>query len=303
MGVRLTVIVVIVDGGAQLDRCLSALATQTDPGDLEVVVPWDDTVAGMANVAARYPQMRFPAIGHIQLEHPASSHAGLHELYDKRRTVGLHEATGELVGMVEDRSVPRHDWVASARRLHRELPNGVIGGAMESGRDSLAGHADYLCDFYRFQPPLVAGPRDYVSYVNLCYKREVLERTRDLWKQSYYDLTVHRAVQDAGEELWLSPDLLVRQERGDGTRLGTLLGERFAWGCRFAQHRIAADSSGRLRFALQSPLVPLILWLRAMRAQPGKPARLRALLASPLVLLIFGAWGLGEFVGSVRGSN
>jgi hypothetical protein len=299
---RLSVIVVIVDGGRQLDRCLAALARQSTTVDLEVIVPWDDTITGIDDFVRRYPGFEFPPIGSVRTTHAPASHAGLHELYDHRRTFALHAATGELVAMIEDRSVPEPQWAQAAVRAHAERPNLVIGGALASGRTTLIGHADYLCDFYRYQPPLEAGPREYVSYVNICYKRDALERTKHLWREMYYDLGVHQALREQGEELWLEPDFLARQERGDGTRLATLLAERFAWGRRFAAHRLElAGGRGRLRFAVQSILVPGVLWARVMRSQPRNSAMLRAVAATPAVILIFGAWALGELTGSVSG--
>lgn len=293
-------IVGIVDGGAQLERCLAALAAQVLAPEMEVIVPWDDSVPGMSAFALRYPRFGFPPMGHVATEYPPMSHAGLHELYDKRRAVGLRAAGGELVAILEDRSVPEHDWARTAVRLHAEHANGVIGGAIASGRDTLRGFADYLCDFYRYQPPLQAGPREYVSNVNICYKRAALERTRELWKDAYYDLSVHWALQRAGEELWLAPELLVRQMRGDGERLSTLLSERVAWGRRFAVRRSRETSGvGRLRYAIQSPLVPLVLWSRVARGHTGPVSDL--LKATPFMLLIFGAWGLGEFIGYATG--
>jgi hypothetical protein len=140
--------------------------------------------------------------------------------------------------------------------------------------------------------------------VNICYKRSALEQTRELWKDHYYDLTIHWALQRAGEQLWLAPDFLVKQMRGDGTRLSTLLSERVAWGRRFAVKRLTdAGGKGRLRFALQSPLVPLVLWLRVMRTQRGGAAIARALAATPAMLMIFGAWGCGELIGYLTGKQ
>lgn len=298
--VQLSIIVCIVDGGDQLGRCLAALARQQDAPALDVIVPWDDHVTGIDAFVRAYPQFSFPAIGAVQTVHDPRSHAGLHELYDRRRTVGLHAATGDLIGLLEDRSVPDPDWAAQAVALHAAHRNGVIGGALADGRHTLVGHADYLCDFYRYQPPFVSGERDFVSYVNICYKREALERTRSVWSGTYYDLEVHNALTSTGERLWLASELQVQQQRGDGESLAVLIGERFAWGRRFARHRTVANKgAGRWRFAAQSPLVPIVLWLRVMRRQQGGAALMRAIAATPAMLLIFGAWGFGELLGSV----
>jgi len=57
-GVRLSVIVTVVDGGTALERCLSALDAQEGAPELEVLVPWDDSVPGVAAIAARHPSCR-----------------------------------------------------------------------------------------------------------------------------------------------------------------------------------------------------------------------------------------------------
>ncbi|HEY2805812.1 MAG TPA: hypothetical protein VGI92_08140 [Gemmatimonadales bacterium] len=300
---KFSVVVGIVDGGDQLERCLAALASQAAAPPIEVIVPWDDSIAGIEAFIIRYPGFRFLAMGHVATLHPATSNVGLHELYDKRRAAGLRETTGDLVALLEDRSVPTVEWAHNAVALHARLPNGVIGGAIADGRDTLVGHADYLCDFARYQPPFAGGPREYVSNVNICYKRAALDRTRELWADTYYDLTVHWALQKEGEQLWLAPEMEVRQMRGDGTPLGRVLAERVAWGRRFAVRRVAAAGRGsRLRFALQSPLVPLVLWWRVARDRRGSdPAVFAA--AAPVILLIYGAWGLGELIGYVTGKQ
>lgn len=296
---RLSVVVGVVDGGAQLERCLAALRAQRGAPPLEIIVPWDDTVGGMEALAARYPSVAFPAIGRIATLEPPDHPAALHERYDRRKAAGLRLATGDLVALLEDRSVPAPGWAAAAVRAHAERPNVVIGGVLEDGRGSLVSRADYLCDFYRYQPPQAAGPRAYVSSANLCYKRAALERTRDLWQESYYDLSVHWALQREGEALWLEPAMAVRQERGDGAGLGAIARERLAWGRRFAGRRAREAGGGaRLRFLLQAPLVPVVLYARALLAQRGGRVVLRCLAAGPAMLAIFGAWGLGELLGS-----
>ncbi len=293
---RLSVVVGIVDGGDQLERCLAALAAQAAAPDLEVIVPWDDTVEGIDAFRIRYPGFQFPALGHLATEYDPGTHAGLHELYDQRRAAGIKAATGDLVALLEDRSVPTVEWARNAVLLHQRLPNAVIGGAIASGRDSLLGLADYLCDFARYQPPFIGGPREYVSNVNICYKRSALERTRALWTDAYYDLTVHWALQAEGEQLWLAPELIVRQMRGDGAELETLLAERLAWGKRFAVRRLRASPGSRLRFALRAPLVPLVLWMRVARDRRATSIP-DFIAATPAILMIYGAWALGELVG------
>jgi hypothetical protein len=53
---RLSVVVTIVDAGDALVRCLAALARQQGAPDLEVIVPWDETVPGIDACARVSPR-------------------------------------------------------------------------------------------------------------------------------------------------------------------------------------------------------------------------------------------------------
>lgn len=295
---RLSVVVTIVDGGEALAHCLHALADQVDPPELEVLVPWDDSVAGMNELSTRFQVFQFLPLGTLTTERPLSSEAGQHELFDRRRAAGLSAATGDVIAVVEDRGRPRADWARTMVTLHERLPHVVIGGAIENGRDATMNWAVYFCDFGRYQRPFEAGPRQWVSDVNIGYKRRGLDATRDLWRARYHETTVHWALLRAGETLYLTPELVVDQMRGR-LRLGALIGERFAWGRLFAYTRAREVSAAkRIALAVLAPLLPVLLLMRHARLQIQKGVRLKEFVqASPVVLVLLVAWSLGEAAG------
>jgi hypothetical protein len=188
---RLSVVVTIVDGAPALTDCLEALARQELAPPVEVIVPYDDSVSGIGEVRDRFGSVRFLPMGRIETSRPPESPAGQHELYDRRRSAGLLAATGEVVCILEDRGVPDPDWAAEVARLHEDLPHAVIGGAVECGVDAALNWAVYFCDFGRYQLPLEAGRRPYVTDVNISYKRKALESVRELWRDRYHETTVH----------------------------------------------------------------------------------------------------------------
>lgn len=295
----LSVVVTVVDGGAALERCLAALAAQHDAPALEILVPFDATAASAAAIAARFPPARALELGQVPTTRPPRSPAGQHELFDRRRAAGLAAATGELVAIIEDRGVPDAAWAHDFVALHRALPNPVIGGAVANGRDALLNRAVFYCDFGRYAPPFEAGPRDYVTDVNVCYKRAALDRTRELWQDRYHETTVHWALRRAGETLWLAPRPLVRQVR-DGLTLAGLLGERFAWGRLFAATRARESSpAARLARTLLSPALPIVMGLRILRGAAGRGEGAVAIAAAPVVLLLLTAWAAGEAAGYI----
>jgi hypothetical protein len=301
--IRLSVVVTIVDGGAALERCLAGLAAQVDAPNLEVIVPWDESVAGIAAVSALYPGVRFVPMGNVQPKRPLRTPAGQHELFDRRRAAGLGVATGDLVAIVEDRGVPRPDWARQFATLHTTLAHQVIGGAVENGRDAPLNWAVYYCDFSRYQLPFAGGARDYVTDVNICYRRSALEATRALWQERYHETTVNWALRRAGEELYLAPESVVDEFRDD-LSLGRLVRERVEWGRLFAYTRARESSIGkRIVWSLMTPVLPLVLFSRIARKQLGeRRSRRRFARVAPVVLLLLACWSAGELAGYVTGA-
>ena len=268
---------------------------------MQVIIPFDDSISDVGGMAGEYPDFEFLPLGPIPTEKPLRTPAGQHELFDRRRSAGLAAARGELIGILEDRGVPDPEWAARVDALHA-LPHAVIGGAVECGVDRTLNWAVYFCDFGRYQLPFEAGPRPYVTDVNISYKREALEKTSELWHERYHETTVNWALTRAGDTLFLTPDLVVRYRR-ENLRLGTVLHERLDWGRLFAYTRVRECSRGkRVAYACLAPLLPVLLFLRNTRIQAQKRVRFaRFLKASPLVALLMATWSLGEFLGYLSG--
>ena len=290
--------VTIVDAGAALERCLAGLSAQAAAPEMEILVPWDDTVPGISALAAKHPGVRFLSLGKVPTQRDAKGPAGQHELFDRRRAAGLAAATGDLIAIVEDRGVPRPDWARILSALHERMPNAVIGGAIDHARDATLNWAVYFCDFGRYQSPFAAGPRDYVSDVNICYKRRAIDDTRELWRERYHETTVHWALQKQGEVLYLTPEFAVDQMR-DGLTLSGCLSERIGWGRLFAYTRSRELSLvKRLVLAAASPLLPFVLFLRHLRGRLERHKDLGAFTrAAPATFLLLAAWSLGELLG------
>ena len=299
---RLSVVMTIVDGGAALERCLTALAAQDAPPPLEVLVPYDDSVPGIEPLRARFPAFRWLPLGPVSTDRQQDSQAGQHELIDRRRSAGLGAAGGDLVAILEDRGVPSPHWARTIVALHERLPNAVIGGAIDNGRDATLNWAVYFCDFGRYQPPFEPGPRPYVSDVNVSYKRRALEQTRELWQGRYHETTVHWALQRAGEQLYLSPEFGVHEIRDD-LRLRGLLSERLGWGRLFAHTRAREIGTvKRLALAGLAPVLPVLLFTRLILHQRRRHQTMGPFLrAIPIVVLLLGAWSLGEAAGYLTG--
>jgi hypothetical protein len=298
----LSVVVTVVDGGPTLERCLASLTRQENAPAMEVIIPYDESVAGMAPIVAKFPTFHFLPIGPIETLRPRTGPAGQHELFDRRRSAGLARARGDLVAIVEDRGVPRPDWARRMVALHERLPNAAIGGGVENGRDRVLNWAVYFCDFGRYQLPFEPGPREYITDVNIGYKRRALEQTRELWKDRYHETTVHWALIRAGETLYLSDEFAVDQMRDD-LSFSRLVSERVGWGRLFAYTRAREIGLGkRMALAVMAPVLPLLLFSRLTRHQLTKKRTLgRFVMAAPAVLLLLATWSIGEMIGYLTG--
>jgi len=300
---RLSTVVTVVDGEMHLVRCLRALIGQKRRID-EIIVPWDASIAGVGQLQGEFPEVHFLSLGALATDRPIRSHAGQHALYDMRRSAGLAVATGDLVAITEDRVIPDPWWSGAYVRLHQELPHAVIGGAIDEDRGAVLNRASYLCDFGRYQLPFEAGEREYVSDVNICYKRRALDLTRSVWSPRYHETSVHWALKRAGQSLWLSPEPRVVVDRGP-LKLGAVLAERLAWGRLFAATRaVEVSLPQRLVRAATTPILPAVLYARILRGRLDRGKEMGMLLgATPALLLLLTLWAAGEALGYLSGRD
>jgi hypothetical protein len=295
---ELSVIVVVVDGGATLARCLEALGSQVGAPSLEIIVPFDDTISYVGALAERFPAVRFVPLGTLaDADWPRGAFAQ-HDLYDRRRAGGLHAARGRLVAMVEDRGRPTSDWARAIAALHEGNDYAVVGGAVENGAHRVLLWAVYFCDFGRYQVPMEQIDPEYVTDVNICYKKEALHSVRDLWSQKYQEAQVNWALRRLGRRLYLSDRPIVVEERNPASLI-VLLAERVQWGRVFGQVR--GREMSRLRsliWAAATPLIPPVLLVRHLRRQFQKRRNVAEFVrAMPAIVVLLHFWALGECIG------
>ena len=297
-------VLTVVEGEPALGRCLEALASQIDPPEMEVIVPFDSTVSEVANLAERFLAFRFLDLGALSTKPSPLNEFDRHVLYDSRRAGGLCAATGALVAMVEDRGRPHQSWAREMVNLHGDPELAAVGGAIENEAAGAIRWAAFFCDFGRYQPPLSDKDPEYLSDINICYKRDALEAVRGLWEQRYQETVVNWALRDKGQVLNLSDRPRVIHNRGPMT-LGSTLSERVHWGRTFAQTRCRELSRvGRLLWASATPLLPALLFFRLARQQVGKKSHLAEFaIATPAMILMLLFWSIGEFIGYCEGAG
>lgn len=295
--VLLSVVVTVVGGKESLTDHLAQLCRQIDFGNSEVIVPYDKWSAEVGELNATFPLVKFHFIEDLGPAESREISAHQHRLYDRRRSAGLMLSRGRIIAMTEDHALPAEDWVEQVVAAH-EQPYPVIGGAVENGVDAVINRAVYFCDFGRYGRPFEPGPVNYVSDVNLAYKRDALESTRPLWQDAYHETTVHWAMLANGQTLYLDDRPVVYQRRRKLT-LWNAIGERIQWGRVFAETR--ADKFGRLLrviYAAGSPLLPPLMLYRGFRHMwRQKLTAGRMVSTLPVAFILLCGWSCGEFVG------
>ncbi len=289
---ELSVVIAIVSDAQHLRGCLSALAEQQDPPEMEILVPHDGRDPNVEALSAEFPGVRF-----LQFDDLRFSDGTGREHHDELRARGLAAARANIVALLEDHGRAAPDWGRRVVDTH-QAPHAAIGGAIENEVDRTLNWAVYFCDFGRYQNPVQAGPSFYISDANISYKRAALERVKHIWQDSFHETSVNAAILSGGGILWLSPEIVVYQHREKMT-LASALRERFVWGRSFAGTRAGELSAGkRILFLVLSPALTVLLLLRKVRDIVQKKRLTgKFIQALPLTALLTGFWSLGEFTG------
>jgi hypothetical protein len=238
-------------------------------------------------------------MGTRQTLRPITTASGQHDLIDQRRAAGLLEERGSLIAILDDRSPPKSDWAATMTRLHSTLPHGVIGGVVECSPGDDLNWSIWACDFGRYAPGSASGTRNWISDVNVCYKRRCLEMTRELWRERYNEASMHWTLRELGETLFLSNEPVV-QNKTTYQSLRRVLVERFSWGRSFGCARAEHSSSmARVAYVLATPVIPFVLFVRHWRVQRTLGNGPRFVAAARYTLPVLWAWTMGEAWGAI----
>ena len=171
------------------------------------------------------------------------------------------------------------------------------------------GAADWAVYFCRYAPYMlpIDGSATEAAADNGSYSRAVLARYADLYRETFLEPFVHRALRRDGYPVAVEPGRVV--ELVGGNRLAHFCGQRFRHGRQHGRGRSAGSSRAAvLAAAMTAPAVPLVMTARAARIVFGKRRlRRRFLLSMPLVALCYACWAAGELTGrldaAVHGSG
>lgn len=275
-----TLSLVIGSNGAPraVEACLLALEPQRAGVEVLVCEPRSSA----PELRERFPWARF-------LELPG---ALVPALWSK----GITSSSGDIVALTISPMLPAPDWVQTIRAEHRS--HDAVAGAIDPGpKLRIRDWAEYFCRYAPDMLPFSAHQCDALPGDNAAYKRPLLDRTQELWRDGFWEPPVNRRLAEQGVELWHSPAVLVRQGRSAGAR--SFLRQRLVHGRAHGRQRGARFGVLRnLAGVAGAPIVPALLTARVLKQVYGRGRhRIRALVALPLMLAFDVAWAMGEARG------
>jgi hypothetical protein len=277
-----TLSIVIGSNGAHgsVEGCLAALARQIDGAEVIVCEP----VASSADLQSAFPGVRF-------LESPG---ALVPELWRD----GIAASSCAAVALTISPMRPAPDWVACLRARLQE--DEVVAGAIEPGDDlRMTDWAEYFCRYARDMRPFGRRENAEIPGDNCAYRRELLERSRALFRAGFWEPEVNRALRAEGVRLWHDPEVVVYQGRSAG--FGAFFHQRLRHGRAHGRQRGARFGTGRnVTGVVLAFLVPFVLVARTTREVfLRRRFRSRFLVALPTLILFDVAWAAGEAMGHV----
>src|SRR5205823_4653830 len=101
------------------------------------------------------------------------------------RSLGLKQARGQLIGLVEDHCTISPEWFKALRAAH-QAGYTVLGGPIENGRNqTIYDWALYLCEYSAYMTPLPEGPTAALLAANAAYSRDTLWSCYSVWRDAF----------------------------------------------------------------------------------------------------------------------
>jgi hypothetical protein len=280
---NVSVVVASFSGEAALRRCLVSL--ESGAAGAEIIVATNVGSEALARLRKEFPQ--------VQLI-PADEQSTVFQL----RSLGLTQARGRLIGLIEDHCTVSLEWLRALHTAH-QAGHAVLGGPIDNGCDQTTyDWALYFCEYSAYMTPMPQGPTSTLLAANAAYARETLWSCYSIWQDAFYENEVHDALKKAGCRLYLVEKAVVHSHLPMGFRAA--MAHLFGGGRRFGRYRIShCTPLRRFLWILAAPVVPLLLFSRIFRRIISRrPSRLGSLLLGlPYCLCLLIAWSAGELEG------
>lgn len=238
---------------------------------------------------------------------PAKQHDGVRSISMPAGTLvprlwseGIAASAGSVVALTISQCCATPEWAPS-------LVSAIKGGAAAAGGPlTLSPHASavdsaiFLLRYSAFLSDRSPATTGSIAGDNCAYSSEALEIGGWTRKSGFWEIDVNKRLTAQGKKIvWVGE---ARMEFGNAGGVAANARRRFDHGKHFGASRRIDRGESPIRIALASPLVPLVLFVRAARrAWPTKRYRLRLITAAPAFALLSASWAIGEAVGAIGG--
>jgi hypothetical protein len=218
--------------------------------------------------------------------------------------MGVRQASAPVVAFVEDHSFPGKGWAEALIQAHRK-PWAAVGPMIANANpQSLVSWANLIIEYAEWIEPVSPGVATHLPGHNGTYKRTMLLGYGDqLEAMLEAESILQWDLQKKGHQLYLESGAKTYHQNFSAPFSWIPL--RLDGGRLFAACRARPWSPWRrLLYAVTSPLIPVIRFLRIVR-ELRRPGRGRNLMPRVLPLLCAGLVvdGIGEMIGYVFGAG
>lgn len=285
-----SIVIASVNGMPELGECLAHLVNQQGGHPYEVIVVDRCGAPLPALIQQGFPQPQVRVI-----EAPAGTSI------PKLRAIGMAEARGKAIAILEDHCNVNPRWFETIARL---LSQGVeaMGGPVRNGAvERLTDWAVFFVEYARFMPPVKPGEIDAIAGSSAVYDRAMLGRLGPELKNEVWEHFLHARMRELGVKFVSDPGLEVEHKKE--FPFGYFMSQRYHYSRSFAGMRLhGAPLAKRIAYAGATVLLPPLLLWRMARILLGKGGQLgRFVMALPLLLAFMASYAWGEAVGALAG--
>jgi hypothetical protein len=218
---------------------------------------------------------------------------------------GVRAARASVVVFAEDHCFPEPGWAEALLAAYTDADVVAVGPIFRNANPStLVSWCDFVIGYGPWIDARAAGDQPFLAGHNSSYRRDVLLGLGSRMADGLESETVlHMELRTQGRRLVVQPG--ARAAHTNFGRFDVWLPVQYHCGRVFAAQRADRWSLPRKAFyAVASPLIPCLRFVRAMRQLSGstesRPSLLRL---APLLALGLAADGLGQLVGYAAGSG
>jgi hypothetical protein len=292
--VRLSVVIVSFSQPRLLKKCLDALAAEVQDTDTQVLVVRRQ--AAMTEDEDGVAELRRQFSHFLWIAAPSDC------TVPRLRMLGINSALAEITALLEDDCIVRPSWRSNLLASYTAGHKAVGGAVMPDDYETALDWAVFFCDYARFMPPF-QGSQPSLPGNNLSYERSALAvlRENNGVADGLYEVFANSLLRRKGVELYANNDAGVTNMHR--WTMANATSVPFHHGRAFAAMRFDKGAWGsRLLYSCATVLLPGLQTLRICRQVfARKRYRAQVLKASPLILLHWTCWSVGEFMGYLLG--